>query len=106
VQHWQQFMAQIAESSARYEVLSGYDSPIGPLVIVERFPKPGLLQQCCHRLGVLTKITAVAVLLSYVAPVGSELPSPYDKLSSLVSDNSAAAAAAAARLAVQHPSVA
>jgi hypothetical protein len=55
------------------------------MVVVERFPRPGPLQQFCHRLGVLTKITAVAVLLSYVAPVGSELPSPYDKLSSLVS---------------------
>ncbi|WIA22368.1 hypothetical protein OEZ85_004677 [Tetradesmus obliquus] len=54
------------------------------MVVVERFPQPGLLRQLCHRLGVLTKITAVAVLLSYVAPVGSELPPPYDKLSSLV----------------------
>ncbi|WIA42831.1 hypothetical protein OEZ86_008759 [Tetradesmus obliquus] len=54
------------------------------MVVIERSPQPGLLQQLCHRLGVLTKITAVAVLLSYVAPVGSELPPPYDKLSSLV----------------------
>uniref|UniRef100_A0A383VDK0 Cystinosin n=1 Tax=Tetradesmus obliquus TaxID=3088 RepID=A0A383VDK0_TETOB len=77
-------MAPAADTGARYEVLSGYDSPVGPMVVVERFPQPGLLQQLCHRLGVLTKITAVAVLLSYVAPVGSELPPPYDKLSSLV----------------------
>lgn len=77
-------MAPAADTGARYEVLSGYDSPVGPMVVVERFPQPGLLRQLCHRLGVLTKITAVAVLLSYVAPVGSELPPPYDKLSSLV----------------------